>query len=464
VGAAGAVYGLASRFVGRDLAVVAGSLFLVQPILLDQRIVGNIDVMLAYFYLSAAIMLLDASAKRPDKEAGSDRMSPGVETRPRNRLRGAEEETDGRRPVRRALSVAILAGFMLGMKYTAILPCAALLLIPALTASWAWKRTAFMIAVALLVFSPWLIKNQVYVGNPVYPLLEDTFDGLNWDRTQSSQLISWQRSMGMGRNALDYLLLPINISTMGKPGSNYTRFDGVLSPVFLILVPLAFFMRRRRTTAIILMVGAGLVFWALTSQQLRFLIPTLGLAAVLAAVGLHNLRTWVGPKGFYAVLILLLLVQVSSLIVPDQYGRPLLSTIYDRLPAAAGLEQRREFLGRNIQSYSLFDQMNENIPPGQAVFLIWENRGYYLDRPYFADSFFEASTLMRMVAGCASPAGLKQRITAMGYRYVVVNDLLGEVFSQAYPPRDRELLDDFIAGHLTPVHSVNRLTLYTIDD
>ena len=465
VGAAGATYTLASRFVRRDLAMIAGSLFLVQPLLLDQRVVCNIDVMLAYFYLSAAILLFDAAPKRTTEAAVTDsgNLRAGDASRPRGS--GAAAKSDALpRPARLAISAAIIAGFMLGMKYTAVLPCAALLLIPALTASWTWKRIALMAAIALLVFSPWLIKNQIYVGNPVYPLLEGTFDGLNWDSVQSSQLISWQRSMGMGRGFLDYLLLPVRIGVMGKPGLNYTHFDGILSPVFLILVPLAFFWRRRGTAVLGLMGGAGLVFWALTSQQVRFLIPTIALAAVLAAMGLAGLRARVGRGRFRAVLILVFLAQASSLIVPDQYGRPVISALYDRLPAAAGLETPREFLGRNIQSYSLFQQMNENIPPGQAVFLVWENRGYYLDRPYFADSFFEASTLMRMVARSGSAADLKQTVAAMGYRYVVVNDLLADVFSRPYPPRDRQVLADFISQYLTPVHSANRLTLYTINE
>jgi 4-amino-4-deoxy-L-arabinose transferase-like glycosyltransferase len=465
VGAAGATYSLAARFVSRDLAMIAGSLFLVQPVLLDQRVVCNIDVMLTYFYVSAAILLFDAASKRTAEAAGVDKGKARADGgRPRHN--GTAETSDGNRPrpARLAISAAILAGFMLGMKYTAVLPCAALLLIPALTASWTWKRVALMAAVALLVFSPWLVKNQVYAGNPVYPMLEGTFGGLNWDRVQSAQLISWQRNMGMGRSFVDYLLLPVRISIMGKPGLNYTRFDGILSPVFLILVPLALLRRRRSTTVLGLMGAAGLVFWALTSQQMRFLIPTIALAAVLAGIGLAGLRERLGPKVFGVVLTLVFLAQASSLIVPDQYGRPVVSALYDRLPAAAGLEAPGEFLGRNIQSYSLFQQMNENIPPGQAVFLIWENRGYYLDRPYFADSFFEASTLMRMVARSEGPADLKRTVAAMGYRYVVVNELLADFFSQPYPPRDRQALADFISQYLTPVHSANRLTLYTIND
>ncbi len=431
--AAGAVYALATRFVHRRLALVGAALFLVQPLLIDHRIVCNVDIMLAFFYLSAITLLLD----------------------------GAGEQARGRH----ALPVALVAGFMLGIKYTAILPCATLLVIPASSGLRTWKRALLGIGIALLVFAPWAAKNEIYVGNPVYPLLEETFDGKHWDQTQSDRLIAWQRGMGTGRAVADYLLLPINISTGGKPGLNYTRFDGTLNPVLLILIPFALFRRKRKTGALIVMGAAAFVFWASTSQQLRFLIPTIGLAAVLAAVALENLRAWLGRRGFAALLMLLLLVQITSLVVPDQYGRPVVSGILgDRLPAATGLESRRSFLQRTIQSYSLFEQMNENLPPGEPVFMVWENRGYYLDRPYFADSFYEASTVMTMAARSAGPEDFKQMITGMGYRYVVVNEMLGEFFSEGYPPRSTGILKDFTSQYLTPVHSVNRLTLYTIAD
>jgi hypothetical protein len=429
--ASGAVYALAGRIVNRRIALVAAVLFLVHPLVIDHRIICNVDVMLAYFYLSAAILLLEARRAKMGH--------------------------------RHIAAAALAAGFMLGMKYTALVPCATLLAIPALSRSWVWKRMLMAAGIAVLVFVPWLVKNEAYMGNPVYPLLESTFDGENWSQAQSTQLIAWQRSMGMGRNALDYLLLPLNISTRGKPGMNYTGFDGTLSPVLLVLLPLALFKRRKETDILMVMGGTVFVFWAITSQQLRFLLPAVALAAVLAGAGLENLRAWTGRRGFVGVLVLLLLVQISSLLAPGQYGRPVLSgTLGDRLPVVQGLESRSSFLRRSIQSYSLFEQMNENIPPGEPVFLVWENRGYYLDRPYFADSFFEASTLMTMVAASQSPEDLRQKITAMGYRYVVVNDLLGEFFSKQYPSRSIALLEDFIAEHLSPVHSVNRLTLYSV--
>ncbi|MFH1312157.1 MAG: glycosyltransferase family 39 protein [Candidatus Eisenbacteria bacterium] len=434
IAAVGAVYGLARRFMERGPALFAASIFLVQPLILDHRTVCNIDVVLAYFYVSAAAVAFDMWKRR---------MS-----------------------MRRLVALGVLAGFMLGMKYTAMAPCITLIIIllAARPKRAGVKTMTAGILIALIVFVPWMIKNESYIGNPVYPLLETTFDGQNWDKVQASQLTAWQHGMGMGRGVTDYLLLPLNISTRGKPGLNYTRFDGTMTPLLLILVPLALLGRRRRTSVLITMAAVGFVFWAVTSQQLRFLIPSIAVLAVLAGAGLSNLSGRVGRRAFSVVLVSVILIEISTLFVSDQYRRPFLSGVFaDRLPVVMGLETRKSFLERSVQSFGMCDHINRTLPRHERVFMIWENRGYYLERPYFADSFFEASALMRIVSASGDAETLKQRIRGSGHNYVVVNHLLGDVFSRGYPPEDVAILDDLIANHLKPIHTTNRLTLYTIE-
>jgi hypothetical protein len=433
MGATLSIYVLAKRFAPRRLAMAAAGFFLVQPLVLDDRIICNVDILLGYLYVSSVILLVDP---------------PGLKAN-----------------LRQILPVAVLAGFMLGIKYTAIAPCLSLLVIPLVGSPKRPRPRRFVIAglVALALFAPWLIKNQVYVGNPFYPLVESKLDGSNWDATQEAQLLSWQRGMGMGRTALNYLLLPFNISTRGRPAANYTRFDGIMTPLFLILFPLALLRRRKETTALIVMVLATFVFWALTSQQLRFLIPTIALAAVLAAAGLANLAGLAGVRPSNFVLGLAILVTGSSIVLPDQFGRPFVT-----IPISAtsrvvfGLEPRQQYLERTFQAFSMCEYVRTSLPPREPIFMVWENRGYYLDNPYFADSFYEASTLMRIVARSRDADDLKQIIRGMGFRYVLVNEMLGDVFSRSYPPAEVAKLREFMKNDLEAVHSAAKITLYRI--
>lgn len=454
IGAAVAIYALARMFVGRRFSLVAALAFIVQPLVLDQRVVCNVDILLAFFFVSAVLLVLETFGAKPD---GQPAVKPpaGAPTQP--------AQPAARPAVRSMLAIGLVAGFMLGTKYTAVAPCLALLVLPlvAFPKRLGPKQIGIAALVAAAVFAPWLVKNELYTGNPFYPMLESTFDGANWDSTQQSQLVRWQSSMGMGKSALDYLLLPFNVSARGRPEAGYRFFDGTMSPVLLILLPLAAVRLTRRTGALAMMAVATFVFWALTSQQLRFLMPSLALGYVLAGIGLSRLAGSAGAGRTRIMLVLAALVMGLSLVVPDQYGRPFASgAIGDRLAAVLGLEGREQFLERNIQSYAVFDHINRTVPRREPIFMVWENRAYYLDNPYLADSFFEASTVMRMVQGAPDAADLGRAIQAKGFEYVLVNEWLGEYFSKSYPSGDTAKLRAFIETCLEPVHSSNKITLY----
>ena len=426
VAAAAAVGGLVMRTAPRVFGILAGGALLVQPLVLDHRVVGNIDMLMAFTYIAAIGVVLDGAWK------------------------------EGR--WRTIAAVSVLAGFMMGVKYTGVAPALSLLVLVLLLRHRALRArhlaAGFLIAVVIL--APWLVRQAVNTGNPVYPVLEGRFDGANWDSIQSEQLRNWQSGMGMGRGPARYLALPFNVSVRGRPGLNYVHFDGTISPVFLVLFPLVFIRPRRETMALALMAAGLGLFWAFTSQQLRFLLPALALFAALGGIGLSSVHRWVKP-----LFLGIIFIEIVTLATPNQYGRSWVGdAVGDRLGAALGLESRERFLERTVQPFTLYREADATLPRGEPVFMIWENRAYHLDRPYFADSFFEASTVLRMTGTAGTAEDLRNRIEGMGYRYVLVNDLLGEVFSRRYPREDILRLREFIDTHLEPVHSANRVTLY----
>jgi hypothetical protein len=268
--------------------------------------------------------------------------------------------------------------------------------------------------------------------------------------------------MGRGRGFQDYILLPFRLTFLGKPAMDYSRFDGMLNPAILGLFPLVFIRRRRTTMLLAAMALAAAVFWALTSQQMRFLIPALALMAALGGIGLGDLGRRL-KGGHRPASFLLAMILVASLAIPDQQGRPFITNILgDKLAPALGLESREAHLERSVQSYAVFREINRRLPPEEKLFMIWENRGYYLDRPYFADSFFEASSVMRMAEKAGSGRALAERIGSMGYRYVLVNDLLGQFFSRAYDPATQSIVRSMIDEHLSQIYSANGITVFRL--
>lgn len=416
-----AIYRICKSISTRFSAIVATSSFVVGPLLIDPRVICNVDVFLALVSMACIDLILD-------------------------------QDNQGRW---KTIVIGLLCGFAISIKYTGLGLVLAILITYSIKSG--MRRAVLSGVVAIAVFSPWLIKNYLFVGNPFFPMFEGWFDGLNWDRIQLEQLLKWQRSMGMQKSALGYLLLPINVFIAGRPGLNYTRFDGTVTPALLFLTVLSLFKPKK---TILIPPLITFIFWAVTSQQMRFLVPTLAMLTIPAAFGVEYLRQKCSQNGFAIVISVLFIIQVASLILPDQYGNPVVSNaLCDRLPVVMGLETKNHFLQRSLQPFEIFSYINGNLAKDKKIFMIWENRGYYLDREYLSDSFFEASTVMRWAEQTKTAEALAERIRANGFDYVLVNNTLGQVFARLYPAQSVRILIDMI-NNLKPLHSANNITLY----
>ncbi len=148
----------------------------------------------------------------------------------------------------RALLLAgLMAGLALSTKSMAwfLLPC---LVLPVLARRWRqWAAaardiTCFLVP-ALLLSSPWYLKNLILGGNPLYPLV---LGGLEWPAERLALLDTCLQSFGMGRTLLDYLLLPIRIYLFPTLFGTFARGNELPSYLFL-LAPLYFLFRPPRS-------------------------------------------------------------------------------------------------------------------------------------------------------------------------------------------------------------------------
>ncbi len=133
----------------------------------------------------------------------------------------------------------------------------------------------------LITFGPWMLKNLLETGNPVYPLLYSVFGGIDWNAELQAK---WKA-------AHPPLLL--------QPGWNDLR--GVLfandwqSPLLFGFAPLACLSAVRRR-AVLEVAGYALfllVAWYLFTHRLdRFWVPMNSVMAVLAGIGLWQALEW----------------------------------------------------------------------------------------------------------------------------------------------------------------------------
>ena len=117
-------------------------------------------------------------------------------------------------------------------------------------------------------------------------------------------------------------------------------------------------------------------FWAVSSQQTRFLYPLLFLAAMGAGWGLKRFN----PKVRQFGLIVITLGALLSLFVPGikHYLQAWkLRTLSQGKPI-----EFLSFAAKDREYFAMLDYIGENLPRDSKILLIFERRGLYLPRPY----------------------------------------------------------------------------------
>ncbi len=380
-----------SAFHRPHAAWLAMVLFLANPVVLVETGWAYVDLAYTFFFLAGFLFMLRATEDGPDRPTA-------------------------------LLLAGIACGVLAGVKVNGIAGAVVVGLLYVVSRAGRRERRrvearAFLSRFALpvvLLWAPWLIKSAWYTGNPVYPFLYGWFDGQDWNASLSAQFSAWQRSIGMGRTWLDYLLLPVRVIVHG--GEGYAHFDGRISVLWIGLIPLSLVFGRRNAIVrrCLGAAGAFFVIWAVSSQQMRLLLPVLPLLAIAAAVTITDLlerlrRARVRQGALWCCL--LGCGAAAGLTNADVFrsGAERL-----RLLAAHG-ESLRQMVFHPVYRF-----INERLPEDAKLLSLNWNFGFFLEREYIADSFFEASQIADWLRPATSKAELRRRLADRGITHVLM--------------------------------------------
>ncbi|MEM8993788.1 MAG: hypothetical protein AAGF23_03235 [Acidobacteriota bacterium] len=318
---------------------------------------------------------------------------------------------------RRNFLVGVAAGLLISLKVTGLVSAAilALTLLPSGWREWAKSgptgamcSAAAFAAPCAVLGAPWWIKTWIFTGNPVYPWFWNLFGGPDWSLALHEQFATWQRSIGMGREWDDYLLLPWRVIVEG--GQGYGRFDGEISLLWLAGVPLAIIAagrsmahhRRWRLFGFVALLHA--IFWASSSQQMRFLIPVLALIAAPAAsvVGVAAARFIDGSDARRTLLTLTSTVLFLA-VATTQHGKVI----------GSGLQVVPVMLHPTISPQPNVPEIFQavaQLPEDARLLFLNTNQGFFSARPFIADSFFEASQINDWLRTTTSPSEVFERL------------------------------------------------------
>lgn len=293
------------------------------------------------------------------------------------------------------LLAGMMQGWAMGSKYPALAAGAAMGVIVLLISlkrtpdAPAWKRilTSGVVfgGAALLVASPWYIKNYLWTGDPVFPLL------IPPTQIDPLRVVLWKQyinSFGVGREWYHYLLLPIQIFTQYEKFGTYMGAVDMPSPIFFIVFAYPWARRKfkqpNRAILDYLILTCVVLFaiWATSSQQTRFLLQIYPALAIISSCLLGVIFEYKhSPSNFRINKVILIgLLLILPVLTLSRAGWEV-----HKNGILTFHETREQFLSRLLDNYDGVTYIMQNIPSDEKILMVWDGRGYYCDKRCIAD-------------------------------------------------------------------------------
>ncbi|MBZ0257943.1 glycosyltransferase family 39 protein, partial [bacterium] len=393
-------------------------------------------------------------------------------------VRSAFVEGERSKAWRWAVLFGIAAGFLLGCKYTALATVAGLglaMLWPGrgakLTLVQRFPIATLGVALALLIASPWYIKNAILFSNPVFPFGGSVFPTHEWSEFNQAFFsyhagmkgnLNAVRQSSLIEKAVDFVTLPFRTTLYSSDVYHIENFGDMPTGVlWLVGALLAVFHRQWRTgMAFLGSVSLFLfIFWGQTYRDIRFLLPCLVTAAPLLGVIWSDLIDRAGSiKWFIAAAI------VYNLLTT--HGLTLLPGSYMPWMVASGKVDRETYLlqvsDETRDQNQAFHYLEENTAPQTRVLLHGIQEPYYCKNDYVWSDWFNTDILISWSWQAPSADALLKRIQDEGIEYLVWNYGNINQYNQTYLPyyrlfrlpRDKglPLLREFISKEYARIH------------
>jgi hypothetical protein len=353
------------------------------------------------------------------------------------------------------------------MKYHA-LPYLGALAPFALWAAWRHKTSvsgvsrvaAIGLALVALAWTPWLMKNLVFFGAPLFPFLAEQRLVPFLAELSGSFAIPAEiprealGAMGRAREpiSLEALLFRPAALTIEREAQSYTR-----NPLFALLPLALLYLRDRRMLALAL---PGVAYLAFTlgwfkHTNLRYIIPALPMLALCAVEATHRFserfanrrRTVLVLTGFAVLAVTPGLVVSWSRLVS-----------MPRAQVALGLWSRESLLMSEVP-YTVAQYVEASTPSDARILMLFEARGLYYNREVLQDNLLTNLAILQGI-------GATDRCLAgSGITHVLVN----EQAPQYYANRGADLralgwdrFPEFAARCLTPMGVVRGEVLFRV--
>jgi hypothetical protein len=263
------------------------------------------------------------------------------------------------------------------------------------------------VAGVLLAVGPWLVKNAVETGNPVFPMAWSVFGGGEWNEPLN---VRWKQAHGAPEHELERIPQHFLDAAVRNKWTSPLLF-GLAVPVLLSCgrsVPLRL---------VWLAVGWGfLTWWGLTHRIDRFWVPMVPFLSVLSGACVQ-----LGGAGWWRGLVL------GSVVTGTVFNLRFSTLALVGFHAGLmDLEGARELVIR-----SDLQELNRQLPAGSRVLMVGEAEVFDARFAVLYNTVFDESVFEELTAGgdagtgsgraLAAAADVRERLRAAGVTHVLVN-------------------------------------------
>jgi hypothetical protein len=346
---------------------------------------------------------------------------------------------------------AVFAGMALSTKYTAgillISGTVLILLTKEILKVKMWQVVQFG-GIAVLIFSPWLIKNLLATGNPIYPLL---FPAAEMD---ALRIIKYHLSPPE-TNWWLALTLPWQMTIWGAEGKSGPGAS--IGPLFLGLTPFAYLFWQNKTEeqknviwvatiitiACLLVSAIGSQFAGLLTQT-RLFFALFPAWAMLAGAGFYAARQTNTRQIRFGKLI------PTLVFLPMAFSLLQIKTEFinrDIPDYILGAISRDQFENRNLGNYQQAIYTINDLPGKTKILFLWEARSFSCLSKCDGDEIID-----RWYHDWRRLGNTKQILSewrSQGFTHVLYHrygaDFIRETEKRKYNPQDWEGLDAMLS-------------------
>lgn len=399
-------FAIASNLFGRTTGIAAAAVFFSLPQLRLIQHVTMVELGMSWMAVLATMCFMQATGL-------------------------SAESAGGKFPRRSWLFLgAWFLGFGQGTKYLGLFISAILfgwLVLEVRRGKGTWKRLlgdfALITAWGSVWTAPWLAKNFLFTGNPVFPMLGGLLPGLNWDKSLYDRWMYDNTKYGTGHGSLlNWIRMPVMASIDTFDFGTFT-----LNPFFLVFLPILAFIRTLPVPVVFLGLFSGVyaVVWALTSQQTRFLMPMAPMASV--AVAFLMIRAWDGRR----VMKALMYAAGAWIFVMSAYGQFRNRFTHEAMvPYMNGYLSLEEMPDILVQYNQVARIAKKVMLPGKKLIFLGGDENYYFDMPIICSSIYDRCAMGEFAKRASDPADLRDRLLRRGVTHMLV-----------YEPRCEEYAD-----------------------